>query len=112
MNHYRSEPNTTDLECIKTNAYRFTWGKVVAFHKIGRYELVEYHSFRYERSARTDELEQTTMFHIYVDGKSTSTSSGMLESAIVRAIALGNLEFNEARWMAAAAVKVLGLPLD
>lgn len=46
---------------------------------------------------------------MYVDGKSTHTSSGTLDGAILIAVASRNLEVNEAFYMAIMACKLLGI---
>lgn len=91
---------TTDLEAIRKTPLRFTWGTITKFHEVGPYTLVEY----MDRLNRDE-----TAFHIYVDGKCTSTSAATLEGAIVLAIARKHLEANEARYMAKASIKLLGV---
>ncbi len=100
------ERDTTDLDKLREGA-KFTWGKVVHFHSIGRYEFVEYYGREYKDSRPTGELDATTTFHIYVDGKSTSSGAKSIEEAMVIAVALGKLEVNAARWMAIGACKLL-----
>jgi hypothetical protein len=99
--------DTTDLADVHIQPERFTWGKVVRFHNIGRYDFVEYYGRAYKDSRATGDLEDTTSFHIYVDGKSTSSGATSLEGAMITAIALGKLEVNAARWMAISASKLL-----
>ncbi len=101
--------DTTDLEEVRRSPGRFTWGKVVAFHNIGRYTFVEYYGRAYKNGHPTGEMEIMSTFHIYVDGKSTSNSAASLESALIHAIALGKLEVNHANHMTTACLKILEL---
>jgi len=101
--------DTTDLEEVRKRPTRFTWGKVIGIHTIGRYTFVEYFGRAYENGHPTGEDETKPSFHIYVDGKSTSQSASTIESALVHAIALGKIEVNAARWMTIAALKLLDL---
>lgn len=99
---------TTELAAVRGRR-KFTWGKVVAVHDIGRYTFVEYKSHAYENGDPTGDLESVSSFHIYLDGQSTSNSAKSLESAMLHAVALGKLEVNEARWMAIGAMKLMGI---
>lgn len=92
---------TTDIEIIRHKPSRFTWGEIQKIHDIGRYTLVEYIDSK---------GKEITLYHSYVDGKSTQCSHSSLESGIVYAMALGADDNpNTARYMAMAAVKVLGI---
>jgi hypothetical protein len=93
---------TTDLDVIRKHRARFTWGSVQEIHDIGPYTIVEYIS-------RNRDKEDETCFHVYVDGKNTSSSTSTLEGAMILAIAHKHLEVNEARYMAMAACKILGV---
>lgn len=96
---------TTDLDIIRKNPSRFTWGKVTTIHDIGRYTLVEYVS-----PPNNLHDKERTLFHSYVDGKNTNTSHTSLESGLVYAMAIGAIEnVNDARHMARAACKVLDI---
>lgn len=79
----------------------FCWGRVVAIHKIGTIEIIEYLpcSIRNDREPAT-----TPYFHINGDSQST----GSLDSAIICALALkyGGLN-NQA---GALICKMLGIP--
>lgn len=97
---------TTDYVVIKARPGRFVWGKVVAWHEVGRYQILEYRPFVPDSSS---EVQDSARFHIYVDKKSCSTSASSLESALIEAIAHGNLEVNHARHMATACLKVLDI---
>lgn len=93
--------NTTELNVVREFPQRFTWGKVTKFHEIGPYTIVEY----------TDRFHQgVPAFHVYVDGECTSSSASTLEGALILAIAKKHLEANEARYMAMAACKLMGIP--
>ena len=95
------DKKTTDLDVIRRTPSRFTWGRVVTIHDIGRYTLVEYVS-------QSSEKPPVVYFHSYVDGKTTHSSHTSLESGLIYAIAVGAIEnVNDARHMARAACKVL-----
>lgn len=100
MNHHNT---TTDLETIRTRPNRFTWGRVITIHDIGRYTLVEYVSQSHDKPS-------VVYFHSYVDGKSTHSSQTSLESGLICAIAAGSIDdANEPCHMARAACKVLDI---
>lgn len=66
----------------------FTWGPVVAVHRIGPYAIVEYRRQIFEGSTSTGKYSDTeTMFHPYVDGKDTNVGTYSLEMALLHAIA-------------------------
>jgi len=90
---------TTDLTTIRNLRRTFTWGKISKIHDIGSYSIVEY----------IDDATKDVLFHVYVDGKNTHTTSETLERALVLAIAHKNLEVNLARFMAIGANKLLGI---
>ena len=94
---------TTDLEVIREQPRRFTWGKVVAVDVIGPYTIV---CFVPNNAKPEDDFS----YHVYVDGKDTSCSAGSLEAALLLAIGLRRLGPNEGRHMASAACRVLGVP--
>jgi hypothetical protein len=98
---------TTDYVVVKARPGRFVWGKIVQWHEVGRYQIVEY--FPAFASSRPPEYEDQAKFHIYLDKKSTHTGASTLESALVIAIAMGNLEVNHARHMSTACLKILDL---
>jgi hypothetical protein len=94
---------TTDLATIRDNPELFTWGTIQGIHDLGRYTLV---SYTYHRKAEDD--GPIHRWHIYVDGKGTSTSADSLESALIQAIAIWNLGWGQpAMSMAGAACKLL-----
>jgi hypothetical protein len=72
---------TTDLKLVKKYPHKFTWGRVIAFHHLGRYDFVEY------ESNTNGKLSGKLSFHIYVDGESISESANTLETALLGAIA-------------------------
>lgn len=76
-------PFTTDLETIRTNPERFTWGKVEAIVDCAYYTFVQF------------ETEERTLVHVYVDGKDTCRSAGSLEEAFVVAVAYRNGHRND-----------------
>lgn len=84
---------TTDLEAVRKDRYRFTWGYASEIYDVGPYTIVE----------------AKEHFHVYVDGKNTGVSALTLDGALILAIAHKHLEKNEARYMAMAAAKVLGV---
>lgn len=91
---------TTDLDIVRKERSRFTWGTVLEVHDVGRYTIIEY---------RQRDNEEAIFFHVYVDGKSTSNSTTSLDGALLIAIAMSNLEPNEARYMAMGASKLLNV---
>lgn len=98
---------TTDYVVIKARPGRFVWGKIVQWHEVGRYQILEYRPFVPNSVPR--ECRDEPRFHVYVDKKDTHTSTRGLESALIEAIAYGNLEVNHARHMATACLKILDI---
>ncbi len=97
---------TTDLQLLR-KGHKFTWGIIVGIHDLGPYTFVEYEA-EILSAGRTGEFENKSTFSVYRDGKSTNCSYGSIEEAMLGAVA-SRLEPNEARWMAFAASKVMGL---
>lgn len=95
---------TTDLDIIREQPSRFTWGRVEKIHDIGRYTIVEHMDYPAANANRDSERA----FHVYVDGKSTSCGAGTIESALLLAVAHGHLERNTARYAAMFAGQILG----
>lgn len=91
---------TTDLEVIRQHPSRFTWGTVERIHDIGRYSIAEYVTTR---------TGNERFFHIYIDGRSTSTSETTLERAILYAMAVRILGPNEGRYAANLAARMMTL---
>jgi hypothetical protein len=77
----RINNDTTELSELKKGK-PFTWGKIVKFHEYGIYTIGEY----IESDKFSKDGVRETLFHIWVNGKSTSHSSSSLESAIIDAI--------------------------
>jgi hypothetical protein len=94
--------STTDLKLVKKYPRKFTWGRVIAFHHIGRYDFIEY------EGRWNGKLSGTLSFHVYVDGESTSEGACTLEQALLVAIARGAPPCDHRA--APYAALVLGLP--
>jgi hypothetical protein len=70
----------------------FTWGRVVARHYVGEYEIVEFvpnkavniSQEEYDRRL----AEHPTSFHPFINGKDTNHGYNSLDHALVGAIAL------------------------
>jgi hypothetical protein len=103
---------STDLNVIRNSPHLFTWGKVVAFHDVGPYTIVEYKreiQTQPQRALHTStSYEGVSTFHVYVEGNSTSSSETSLDNALLLAIGLRNCGINEGRHMALAASRCLG----
>ncbi len=98
---------TAEYAVVKVRPGRFVWGKIVAWHEVGRYQIVEYLPNVPNSSPR--EYSDQPSFHVYVDKDDKSTGASSLESALVIAVAMGNLEINHAHHMSTACLKVLGI---
>lgn len=98
---------TTDYVVVKARPGRFVWGKIVQWHEVGCYQIVEYRPYVMNSNPR--ECREEPHFHVYVDKESKSTGASTLESALIIAIALGNLETNHAHHMSTACLKILDL---
>lgn len=100
---------TTDLSIIRNpnTVHRFTWGRILTIHEVGRYTIVEF----FPRIIPSQNIDSSkTEFHVYVDGKNTSISAGTFDQALVTAVAYGNIASpNQALNMAHAAMKVLDI---
>jgi hypothetical protein len=96
---------TTDLERVRRTPARFTWGKVLAIHDIGRYTIAEYKPRKVGHNDTPAELA----FHVWVDGRCTHSSESTLERALVLAIAHGTQQGNAASHFAVACYKILDL---
>jgi hypothetical protein len=95
------KPEDDELTALRAGA-PYVWGKIVRFHDVGRYTLVEY-------VGKDAAGREVTRFSVYVDGRATHRSSGSLDRALVCALAIGHLEINEAGHMTGAACKILGV---
>jgi hypothetical protein len=94
---------TTDLNVIRNNPKRFTWGKIAKIHDVGRYTIVEY-------EGNMPEDKDRPCYHVYVDEKDVNNGAETLEGALIIAIAKGTkMEINESTHMAKAACKLLGV---
>lgn len=65
------------MATIAPNGQPYPWGKIVAIHRLGEYEIVE----ATDRDGRLH-------FHPYINGEDLSRSSSTLERSIVDAIAV------------------------
>lgn len=69
----------------------FTWGKVVAIHEVGEYQIVEYVPNQSSNVSDADYAERLakhpTSFHPYIKGDDTSRSYHSLDEALVGVIA-------------------------
>ena len=82
----------------------FPWGRIVAVHTIGDYEIIEYLARKSDGCTLTTELTDTHMFH--VNGQSCDFPS--LDYALIGAIAMKyNGNDTHATYYAC---KMLGLP--
>ncbi len=64
----------------------FTWGKIVQIHRIGEFQIVEYHDELERSHPSYPEFEKVPYFHPFVSGKDTSVCGDTLEQALVIAI--------------------------
>ncbi len=91
---------TTDLEVIRNKPHLYTWGKIVNFHEIGSIVIVE-----------TEEEENRSNFHVYVNGKDKCRSASTLENALMYALVISKISepcrTNEASWMYLSIQKLL-----
>jgi hypothetical protein len=106
---------TNDLQILRTEPHRFTWGRIIKIHDIGdSYAIVEYEpdGFRLYDTG----VSPARLFSVYLNGKSLSYDSKTFNGALIVAIAAneGGREKNSQYLlnMADAAMKVLGVPLD
>ncbi len=98
---------TTKLEVIRKTPSRFTWGKIVKIHDVGRYTIVESDEEKLRGKAMPKATERS--FHCYVDGACLGRSAPTLEGALVLCMAHGLLgSLNQSTdYMAQAALKLL-----
>lgn len=68
----------------------FTWGKLVRFHEIGKYLIVEFKGIKFDGVSPVThrEYENKSSFHPYYIGYDFNTSYESLDSAIVGVIAM------------------------
>ena len=94
---------TTDLRAVQVDPDRFLWGKVIKFHNIGPYTVIE-------ALHGNDLMGSPILFHPYVDGRDTGESYPTFETALIVAIAHKHVADRADRAiMAGAACKLLGL---
>lgn len=103
------EQKSIDLDIIRQNPIRFSWGLIECFHDIGPYTIVEFVPYTNRNAVK---------FSVYVDGKPTDIHSNTLECAMLFAIATKHCvsereKLNDAaRVLAYAAAKVLNVSSD
>ena len=77
---------------ISKEAQNYFLGSVIAEHKIGPYEVWEYHPRKSKGSVVTREIDfDTTQFHGLIDGKDTGTSWESLDAALAGMIVMRSL---------------------
>jgi hypothetical protein len=92
--------STTDLEVLRKYPHRFTWGHIIQIHVLKRYTIVEF--------VQPHPESELTRFHVYVDERDTNRGAETFESALLLAIAIGQLgPTGHADEMARAAQKLL-----
>ena len=78
----------SEVEAVKAGAERFPWGRIIDWHKLGEYDIAEYHPYD-EKSNRDLFLNRERVaFHGWIDGRDASSSWDTLERAIVGLIAI------------------------
>jgi len=97
---------TTDLAAVRRQPNRYTWGRVISFHDIGKYSFIEYESNPNHAGDKSK-----TLYSVYVDCENTSFSCSSLEAAMLTAIGYANLGINAGSHMAIAACKILDVPV-
>lgn len=80
--------STTSLEIIRHSPRRFTWGRVIAIHDVGRYTIVEFEPTPTE--GRVIDVKPKTSYYVYVDGKDRRASTHSIEGAMLLAISRAN----------------------
>jgi hypothetical protein len=88
---------TTDLDTIKKDRSRFQWGRILNIHEIGSLTIVEF----------LPSITSPVEFHLYVDGKDTSSGAKTLDGTLLLGIAAKRLGANEARYAAKYAAQIL-----
>lgn len=66
---------------------RFVWGRIVEEYEVGPYHIAKYEPFKFNVSPRVIDDTKAPEYHVWVDGKDTSTGALTLESALLAAIA-------------------------
>lgn len=69
----------------------FVWGRIVAVHEVGEYQIVEYvrnqHGNESDDEYASDLAQHPTSFHPYIKGDDTSRSYRSLDEALVGVVA-------------------------
>ncbi len=89
---------STDLHVLHAKPGRYTWGKIVKFHAIGDYTVIEYTH------------DGQTFFAPYVEERDLGTSAPTLDQALLLAIAGKHLPSSAITGRAEAAAVLLGIP--
>lgn len=77
---------------ISKAAQDYSFGSVIAEHKIGAYEIWEYHPRKRDGSRITNQIDfDTTHYHGLIDGESTGTSWHSLDAALAGMIVMRSL---------------------
>ena len=71
----------------------YTWGEIIFVHEIGHYLIVEY---KQSKDFCPEIQEDIILFHPYIKGIDTNTSSDSLDKALINAISI-----NAGHWRAA-----------
>ncbi len=103
---------TSEYHIIRARPDRFWLGKILWWHEIGAYQIVEYFGKEFKESVPTGDLETVTSFHVYVNKNDTNRSFKTLDRALLFAVAYASNEINCASWMADAAARVLGVATE
>jgi len=108
--------HTTDLNLVRDNPQRFTWGNVISIMDVGRYTFINFEP-NCDRQEAVDVSDETRFaFHIYIDGKDSSHSAGSLDQALVLAISLRNNASTKhsqaSAAIAVAACRALNVPVE
>lgn len=103
---------TSEYRIIRSRPDRFWLGKILRWHEIGAYQIVEYFPNEFKDSVLTGDLETITSLHVYVNKNDTGHSFKTLDRALLFAIAYASSEINRAHWMADAAARVLGVETE
>ena len=78
---------TTDLTELQGGA-NFTWGKIVRFHHITEYDIVEYNPWKTDGvTLLAGQPSEALEYSCYVDGHSISRSTNSFDAALVTCIA-------------------------
>lgn len=96
---------TTDLDVIRKDPQRFTWGRINRIENLGPYTFVHYLQYPMGNDAGG-----SVRVGLYVDGAETNTSYPDLDQALVAAVAFRNTKnHTEARWAGMMALRILNI---